>query len=106
MLPLFLVCSIESVALFVWFVLLKVLPDLPGWLQLVCGSTHRVCGILYMVMTEVPDLCKVKLGCPILRSEHSHVNIVLDFSLGAPVFYLSKIVFICYSSFLTNLIDD
>ena len=35
-------------------------------------------------MSDVPDLCKVRVGCLIGRSDHPHVGIVLDLSLGAP----------------------
>ena len=35
-------------------------------------------------MSDVPDLCKVRIGCPIRRSDHYHVGIVLDLLLGAP----------------------
>ena len=31
-------------------------------------------------MSDVPDLCKVRVGCSIGRSDHSFVSIVLDFS--------------------------
>ena len=41
-------------------------------------------------MSDVPDLCKVRIGWPIRRTERSHVSIVLDLSLGAPGFDFSQ----------------
>ena len=43
-----------------------------------------------LVRSDVPDLCKVRVGCPIGRSDHSHVSIVLDLSLGAAGFDFSQ----------------
>ena len=40
-------------------------------------------------MSDVPDLCKVRVGCPIGKSDLSHAGIVLDLSLGAPGFDFS-----------------
>ena len=51
---------------------------------LVRGSTHRGGGILDLVMPDVPDVCKVRVGCLIGRSNHFHVGIVLNLSPGAP----------------------
>ena len=45
--------------------------DLPC---LVRGSTHRAGGL---VMFDVLDLCKVRVGCPFGRSVHSRVGIVV-----------------------------
>ena len=63
---------------------------LSGCTQLVRGSTHRAGGILALVWFDVPDLCKVRVGCPIGRSDHSHVGIVLHWSLGSPGFDSSQ----------------
>ena len=63
---------------------------LSGCTQLVRGSTHRAGGISDLVTSDGPDLCKVLVGCPIERSDHSHVGIVLDMSLGAPSFDFSQ----------------
>ena len=38
---------------------------LSGCTQLVRGSTHRAGGILDLVMSDVSDLCKVRVGCPL-----------------------------------------
>ena len=65
---------------------------LSGCTQLVHGSTHRAVGILDLVMSDVPDLCKVQVGCPIGRSDHSHIGAVLDLSLGAPCFDFGQVV--------------
>ena len=43
-----------------------------------------------LVLSDVPYLCKVRVGCPIGRTGNSHVGIVLDLSLGAPGFDLSQ----------------
>ena len=43
-----------------------------------------------LVISDVPELCKVRVGCPIWRSDHAHVGIVLDMSHGAPGFNFSQ----------------
>ena len=48
--------------------------------------THIACGILGLVMSDVPDMCKGQVGCSIGRSANVHVSILLDLSLGAPGF--------------------
>ena len=58
--------------------------SLSGCTQLIRGSTHRAGGILDLVMSNVPDLCKVLVGCPIGRSDQSHVGIGLVLLLGSP----------------------
>ena len=63
---------------------------LSGCTQLVRCSTHRAGGILDLVMSDVLDLCKVRVGCPIGRSDHSHVGIMLNLPLGAPGFDFSQ----------------
>ena len=67
---------------------------LSGCNQLVHYSTHRGGGILDLVMSDVPDLCKEWVGCPIERSDHSHDGIELDLSFGAPGFDFSQEVFL------------
>ena len=47
-------------------------------------STFFMAPLIDMVISDVSDLCKVRVGCPIARSDHSHVGIVIDLSLGAP----------------------
>ena len=51
---------------------------LSGCTQLVRGSTYRASSILDLVISDVSDLCKVRVGCPIANSDCSHVGIVLD----------------------------
>ena len=46
-------------------------------------STQQVRDSSYRT-DDIPDLCKVRVGCPIGRPDHSHIGIVLDLSLGAP----------------------
>ena len=57
---------------------------------MVHGSTHCAGGILDLVMSDVPDLCKVRVSCSNGRSAHSHVGILLDLSLGARCFDFSQ----------------
>ena len=54
--------------------------------QLVVGPTHRDGGTLDLVLTDVPDLCKVSLGCHVGRSDHAHLSIELLVSMRVPGF--------------------
>ena len=54
--------------------------------QLVRESTHRLGGILDLVMCNVPDLCQTFVGGCIGRSDHCHLKVVLDMSTSSPGF--------------------
>ena len=58
--------------------------------QLVRGPTHRAGGTLDLIMTNVPDLCRVVVGGPIGRSDHSHIALHLDTSARTPGFEICK----------------
>ena len=54
--------------------------------QLVRGPTHVGGGVLDLVLTNVPDLCRVVVGGPIGKSDHSHIDLTLNTSARAPGF--------------------
>lgn len=54
--------------------------------QMVTGSTHRLGGVLDLVFTDVPDLCKVSVAAPIGRSDHSHLCVDLEITSTLPGF--------------------
>ena len=62
--------------------------SLSGCTQLVRGSSHRAGVILNLVISDVPNLYKVRVGCRIGRFDHS-LLVGLDLSLGAPGFDFS-----------------
>ena len=53
---------------------------------MVTGSTHRLGGVLDLVFTDVPDLCKVSVAVPIGRSDHSHACLELEITSTLPGF--------------------
>ena len=60
--------------------------------QMVTGSTHRLGGVLDLVFTDVPDLCKVSVAVPIGRSDHSHVCLELEITSTLPGFDVACVV--------------
>lgn len=54
--------------------------------QLVHVPTHRGGGILDLVMTNVPDLCRVEVQGCIGRSDHSTIRLALDLAPSVPGF--------------------
>ena len=60
--------------------------NVSGCDQLVVGLTHKRCGILDLVMTDVPDLIRVAVVAPIGISDHSSLSAVIS---TARVFLLS-----------------
>lgn len=60
--------------------------------QLVAGSTHRLGGVLDLVFSDVPDLCKVSVAAPIGRSDHSHLCIDLEITSTLPGFDVARVV--------------
>ena len=57
--------------------------------QLVRGPTHLAGGTLDLVMTNVPDLCKVNVG-GLLGPDHSYISIHISTSLPVEHFCVSR----------------
>ena len=60
--------------------------------QMVAGPTHRLGGVLDLVLTDVPDLCNVSVSAPIGRSDHSHLQIDFQITSTVPGFDVGRIV--------------
>ena len=54
--------------------------------QLVRGPTHQDCGILNLVLTDVPDLCQVSVDSSVCRSDHSALFLTLKLVKGIDLF--------------------
>ena len=64
-----------------------------GCAQLICGPF--IGSVFFLLgMLDITDLCIVKVGCPFERSDHSHVGIVLNLTVGMPVYAFAQEVVI------------
>ena len=61
--------------------------------QLVTGPTHRGGGTLDLVLTNVPDLCRVTTNGPIGNSDHSSISTTILTHQHVPNFCVSKTVY-------------
>ena len=61
--------------------------------QLVTGPTHRLGGTLDLLLTNVPDLCRVTTNAPIGNSDHSSISTTILTHQHVPNFCVSKTVY-------------
>ena len=54
--------------------------------QLVRGPTHRNGGTLDLILSNMPDLCRVTVGCCIGKSDHNFVSLTINLSARVPGF--------------------
>ena len=54
--------------------------------QLVSGPTHRDGGVLDLVLTNAPDLCRVEIGSSVGRSDHASLHLSLNLVEVVPSF--------------------
>ena len=58
------------------------------------GPTYARGGILYLLMTDAPDLIQVAVVAPIGNSDHSSLSAVISTAQGAPNLCVSRKVFL------------